>query len=184
MLTFQGWATCGFFHFSGWTEPIHWVFDRNFQTFWLNGSRSMGPCAPWGHWMLTETILDLGPVHQWYSCERSFTELVSNTALKKSLSVIKSFLNSRLIIHFVELYLYSSSWPRLREQLLGSFSIDDGNGSDNVSFKMNSRSFNLCGVYSNLLKIAKVGEFPGVDFLRTALKIRKKRFVVACLRRP
>ena len=67
------WATCGFSHFSGWTEPIHWVFDRNFQKFWLNGSRPMGlrPFLIWDH--------------QWYSSERSFTELVSNTALKKSL---------------------------------------------------------------------------------------------------
>ena len=44
--------------------------------------------------------------------------------------------------------------------LLGSFSIDDGNGSENVSFKMNSRFFNLSRVYSNLLKMASVGEFP------------------------
>ena len=44
--------------------------------------------------------------------------------------------------------------------ILGSFSIDDGNGSENVSFKMNSRVFNLCRVYSNLLKMASVGEFP------------------------
>ena len=28
-----------FRNFSGWTEPIHWVFDRNFREFWLNGSR-------------------------------------------------------------------------------------------------------------------------------------------------
>ena len=42
----------------------------------------------------------------------------------------------------------------------GSFSIDDGNGSENVSFMMNSRFFNLCRVYSNLLKMASVGEFP------------------------
>ena len=28
-----------FRNFSGWTEPIHWVLDRNFRTFWLNGSR-------------------------------------------------------------------------------------------------------------------------------------------------
>ena len=28
-----------FRNFFGWTEPIHWVLDRNFQTFWLNGSR-------------------------------------------------------------------------------------------------------------------------------------------------
>ena len=44
--------------------------------------------------------------------------------------------------------------------MIGSFSIDDGNGSENVSFKMNSRFFNLCRVYSNLLKMASVGEFP------------------------
>ena len=43
---------------------------------------------------------------------------------------------------------------------LGSFSIDDGNGSENVSFKINSRFFNLRRVYSNLLKMATVGEFP------------------------
>ena len=43
---------------------------------------------------------------------------------------------------------------------LGSFSIDDGNGSEIVSFKMNSRFFNLCVVYSNSLKMASVGEFP------------------------
>ena len=41
----------------------------------------------------------------------------------------------------------------------GSFSIGDGNCSENVSFKMNSRFFNRCGVYSNLLKMASVGEF-------------------------
>ena len=48
--------------------------------------------------------------------------------------------------------------PTLRVYILGSFNIDDGD--ENVSFKMNSRFFNLCGVYSNLLKMASVGEFP------------------------
>ena len=28
-----------FRNFSGWTEPIHWVLDRNFRKIWLNGSR-------------------------------------------------------------------------------------------------------------------------------------------------
>ena len=28
-----------FRNFSGWTEPIHCVLDRNFRKFWLNGSR-------------------------------------------------------------------------------------------------------------------------------------------------
>ena len=61
-------------------------------------------------------------------------------------------------------------------KIKGSFSIDDDNGSENVSFKKNSRFFNLCRVYSNLLKMASVGEFPtGVDFLRTALKFGERK---------
>ena len=28
-----------FRNFSGWSELIHWVLDRNFRKFWLNGSR-------------------------------------------------------------------------------------------------------------------------------------------------
>ena len=45
-------------------------------------------------------------------------------------------------------------------QAIGNFSIDDGNGSENVGFRMNSRFFSLCRVYSNLLKESNVGEFP------------------------
>ena len=30
-----------FRNFSGWTEPIHWVLDRNFRKFWFNGSRPL-----------------------------------------------------------------------------------------------------------------------------------------------
>ena len=35
-----------FRNFSGWTEPIHWVLDRNFRTFWLNGSRPLWGILP------------------------------------------------------------------------------------------------------------------------------------------
>ena len=35
-----------FRNFSGWTEPIHWVLDRNFRKFWLNGSRPIRPNIP------------------------------------------------------------------------------------------------------------------------------------------
>ena len=48
----------------------------------------------------------------------------------------------------------------LNIEFKGSFSIDDGNGSENVSFNMNSRFLKLCRVYSNLLKMASIGEFP------------------------
>ena len=54
---------------------------------------------------------------------------------------------------------------------IGSFSIDDGNCSENVSFKMNSRFFNLCRVYSNLLKMASVGEFPWSSFLEDRTQV-------------
>ena len=45
-------------------------------------------------------------------------------------------------------------------KILRSFSIDDADGSENVTFKMNLFFFNLCRVNSNLLKIASVDEFP------------------------
>ena len=37
----------------------------------------------------------------------------------------------------------------LRRKKLGSFSIDEGNGSENVTFEMNSRFFNLRVVINN-----------------------------------
>ena len=43
---------------------------------------------------------------------------------------------------------------------LGSFSIDDGDGTQNVTFKMNSCFFKLCCIYSNSLKMSNVGKFP------------------------
>ena len=39
------------------------------------------------------------------------------------------------------------------EDSLGSFSIDDGDGSENVFFR-------LCRVYSNSLKMSHVGKLP------------------------
>ena len=57
---------------------------------------------------------------------------------------------------------------------IGNFSIDDGDGSKNVTSEMNSRFFKLCRVYSNSLKRSNVGEFPW-RFLGTALKFRKRK---------
>ena len=45
-------------------------------------------------------------------------------------------------------------------QILWSFSIGDCDGSENVTFKMNSRFFKLRHFYSNWLKISNIGEFP------------------------
>ena len=49
---------------------------------------------------------------------------------------------------------------RRLNQLLGSFSIDDGDGSEKLTFKMNSRLFKLCRAHSKSLKMSNVGEFP------------------------
>ena len=35
-----------FRNFSGWTEPIHSVLDRNFRKFWFNRSRPWTPVNP------------------------------------------------------------------------------------------------------------------------------------------
>ena len=48
---------------------------------------------------------------------------------------------------------------RLLFDILGSFSIDDGDGSENVTFKMNWRFFKLFRVYSNSVKMSKEGKF-------------------------
>ena len=45
------------------------------------------------------------------------------------------------------------------------FSIDDGDGSENVTFKMNLRFLKLCCVCSNSLKMSNLSEFPCSWFL-------------------
>ena len=57
----------------------------------------------------------------------------------------------------------------------GSFSTDDGDGSENV-IKHDSRFFKLSALISVHLKCQKYwANFPGVDFLGTALKFRKRK---------
>ena len=59
-------------------------------------------------------------------------------------------------------FIFQGRVRRRVAKFLGSFSIDDddGNGSENVGFKMNSRFFNLCRVYSNLLRMSNLCDFP------------------------
>ena len=59
--------------------------------------------------------------------------------------------------------------------LKGSFSIDDGDGIENVTIKMNSRFFKFFRIYSKLLKMSNVGECPRVGFLGTLPKFRKRK---------
>ena len=50
----------------GWTEPIHWVLDRNFRKFWLNGSHPKGPNSV----MTIPFILSGSPSECWlHTCD-------------------------------------------------------------------------------------------------------------------
>ena len=49
-----------FRNFSGWTEPIHWVLDRNFQKFWSNGSRPKVPASKHASTIGSNACVDLG----------------------------------------------------------------------------------------------------------------------------
>ena len=46
-----------------------------------------------------------------------------------------------------------------RKEAIGSFSIDDGDGSENVSLKRHSHFFKHCRAYSYPLKTSNLGEF-------------------------
>ena len=60
--------------------------------------------------------------------------------------------------------------------VLGSWGpYDNGDGSENVTFKINSSFFKLCRVYFNSLKKSNVGAFPWSWFLGDRLKFFKFR---------
>ena len=65
-----------------------------------------------------------------------------------------------LLVHMIEKTMERAKGGRNSHLSTGSFSIDDGDGSENVTFKMNSRFFNLCRLISNSLKMLNVGQFP------------------------
>ena len=70
-----------FRNFSGWTEPIHWVLDRNFRKFWLNGSRPRNaayhriPCIPCmtRRWRGMTTVKYITGSSSWRTRHRSLT---------------------------------------------------------------------------------------------------------------
>ena len=68
-------------------------------------------------------------------------------------------------------------WPVIMtsDRLSVILSLDDGNGSENVTFKVNSRFFKFFRVYFKLLKMSNVDECPRVGFSGTLLKSRKRK---------
>ena len=76
-----------------------------------------------------------------------------------------------------------------RVQVIGNFSFEDGNDSENITFKMNSRFFKLCRVHSSLLKMSNVGvTFLGIEFLGNVLSLDRerknpRRLFTSCIKR-
>ena len=70
----------------------------------------------------------------------------------------RGYLVSIRTVIFVLLKYLTVPASRL-SSLIGSLSIDVGEGSKNVTFKMNSRVFTVLHVYSNSLKMSNVREF-------------------------
>ena len=67
----------------------------------------------------------------------------------------------------------SSPEPLL--SILRSFSLDDGDGSENLTLKMNSRFFKLCRAYSSSLKMSNVGEFSWSSCLKDPTQVLKEK---------
>ena len=66
---------------------------------------------------------------------------------------------------------YLSCFFSIVQITVGSFSNEDGDGSGNVTFKMNSRFFKLCRVYCNSLKMSDVDGFFRSWFLGDRIQV-------------
>ena len=70
--------------------------------------------------------------------------------------LLRSFIvnkECRFLCHFFDMF---NTKPTQRLKL-GTFSIDKGDGSENITFRINWRCFQLCHIYFSSLKIANVG---------------------------
>ena len=56
-----------FRNFSGWTEPIHWVLDRNFRKVWLNGSCPLTPSLTFRLWSSKTRLSEAEEPNQYQS---------------------------------------------------------------------------------------------------------------------
>ena len=56
-----------------------------------------------------------------------------------------------------------------------SFRIENGDGSESVTFKMNSLFVKLCRIYSNLLKMSNEGKSSRVWFLGDRIQVKKEK---------
>ena len=146
----------------------HWNWIKFTPTFWTIRlvcfpKSFFGPKSPWRRYSfyLTLSIADLGKFYGGFLHIKGTFFFFSQVptmwanAAYPSLKPLGSWVKDLLLrCLFIDV-----------SQILWSFSIGDSDGSENVTFKMNSRFFKLCRVYSNWLKISNIGEFPWSWFL-------------------
>ena len=58
---------------------------------------------------------------------------------------------------------------------ISSFRIDNSDGSESVTFKMNSRLVKLCRIYSNSLKTSNEGKSSRGSFLGDRIQVKKEK---------
>ena len=83
-----------FRNFSGWTEPIYCVLDRNFRKFWSNGSR---PLCSLGSVHTCPFLFENGDSPVWPTVHRFPVKTVTEThPFKKTLSRVAVIENTGL----------------------------------------------------------------------------------------
>ena len=70
---------------------------------------------------------------------------------------------------------FSCSHRRVGKLPNGEFFASTKATAARTSLKTNSGFFSLCRVYSSLLKMSNVGNFPGVDLFGTSFKFGKRK---------
>ena len=95
--------------------------------------------------------------------------------------MVRQVFGSRSVKGFKKASKPVSPHPPPSPVIRALISIDDGDDSENVILKMNSRCFNLSRIYSNSLKMSNTGEFPWSWFIwdRNHVWKEKENYVAA-----
>ena len=97
-----------FRNFSGWTEPIRWVLDRNFRKFGLNGSCPVASCV----WISVAGASKVEGTMSW--CVGTNEILACNTliSLGRSRFTVQCMLIYQIAVFLPGLAVLSSVSPR------------------------------------------------------------------------
>ena len=149
-----------FRNFSGWTEPIHWVLDRNFRNFWLNGSRQVASFfrfhfarakAMWSRFSnqrmetslsLSSLLVHMADGEQWREIQLRVHSFIrkENTPFWREKALKNTWPFMRLIVFEEQARIQSSESDAREEEVLA--------WKHDVSFKSKSKCLICKGQYS------------------------------------